>query len=187
MSTEPPSVARLPLHGREGRGLHTLVDPDVYAWARGSRWYMNVRGYVFRHRDPQRRNHRRTARLHNLILPPGPGQVVDHINRNPLDNRRANLRLVTPAENAMNRGSKPGVSSYRGVTQGAGRWEVRIRTQNVRLHLGYYGRAEEAAYVYDLFALLLMQDLAQTNFPRARYERRTQQLRVLLGLQGPED
>jgi len=181
------SKSRLPLHGREGRGQHTLVDPDVYAWARASRWYMNSRGYVFRHRDPLRKNHRQTERLHNLILAPGSGQVVDHINRNPLDNRRSNLRLVTPAENAMNRGTRTGVSAYRGVTQGAGRWEVRIRTRNVRVHLGYYGRPEEAAYVYDLFALLLMQDLAQTNFPRARYERRNRQLRALLGLQTPAD
>lgn len=46
--------------------------------------------------------------LHRLILglPPGGGhqRQADHINRDPFDNRRANLRIVTPRENCANRG-----------------------------------------------------------------------------------
>jgi len=53
---------------------------------------------------------KRTIKLylhHAVIGKPPKGYVVDHINRNPLDNRRENLRFVTVAENAWNQDLKP--------------------------------------------------------------------------------
>jgi hypothetical protein len=42
--------------------------------------------------------------LHKLIMPTCPkGYVVDHINRDTLDNRRCNLRYVTRSLNSFNR------------------------------------------------------------------------------------
>lgn len=45
---------------------------------------------------------------HAIIGKPKPGFVVDHINRNPLDNTRENLRFVTYSVSARN------TSSFRG-------------------------------------------------------------------------
>ena len=43
------------------------------------------------------------VRLHNIILPnENKKLVIDHINRNPLDNRKCNLRIVTHAQNMRN-------------------------------------------------------------------------------------
>lgn len=41
--------------------------------------------------------------MHRQIMTPEPGLVVDHINGNPLDNRRENLRVVTQQVNSWNR------------------------------------------------------------------------------------
>jgi len=56
--------------------------------------------------------------MHRYImeLVHGDEQIVDHVNRNGLDNRKINLRLVTPALNNLNQKiRKDNSSGYRGV------------------------------------------------------------------------
>lgn len=75
--------------------------------------------------------------LHHLILGDVPrNSRCDHINRNPLDNRRSNLRIVTPYANTLNRGkSKSGKSRYRGVSP-----YVAKRTINGKTYEYHYWR-----------------------------------------------
>ena len=105
--------------------------------------------------------------MHVLLLPNcPPGLMRDHINRNGLDNRRANLRFVTPQENSWN--SKPKSSQpYKGVSARDGRWIARIG-YNGAIYLGRFDSAEEAARAYDAKACELRGEYAYLNFPKER-------------------
>lgn len=70
-----------------------------------------------------------------------PGNVIDHINRNGLDNRLSNLREVTPSQNARNSSvAKNNKSGVTGVRKHGDRWITHIS-------LGIYDTLEEAAAV----------------------------------------
>lgn len=62
--------------------------------------------------------------MHHLLLGAADGQLVDHINDDPLDNRRANLRIVTPQQNVQNKRpsscSLTGINGVRGTSAAAG-------------------------------------------------------------------
>jgi hypothetical protein len=103
-----------------------------------------------------------------VLLEAQPGQQVDHIDGDPLNNRRANLRLVTGSQNQQNRRRAANNSSGRkGVTwhQRDGRWQVRIQLAGQRIHLGYYQHLEWASSVYDAAAMCLFGEYACLNSP----------------------
>ena len=90
-------------------------------------------------------------RMHNLIMPPKTGFVVDHINGNGFDNRRENLRIVTPEENALNRKKYTNnKSGFKGVYwhKRIKKWGVEIRAFNKRKHIGYFCCPKDARDAY---------------------------------------
>ena len=99
---------------------------------------------------------------------------VDHINNKPLDNRKANLRLVTRAQNMKNRTSKKnsrckhlGVS-YCKSKVGDNKFRVNIQDQTLKngnIHLGYYFDEDSAAYAYNFAAKFIHKEYANYNKP----------------------
>lgn len=89
----------------------------------------------------------KTLLLHRVIAGAGKGDIVDHVNRNKLDCRRANLRLVTKSQNTLNAPKREGTSSiYRGVTKTkSGTWTANFKMKG----LGSYKTEAEAAKAYD--------------------------------------
>jgi len=83
--------------------------------------------------------------MHRAIMDVPVGMEVDHINRNRLDNRRENLRIVAGWFNAQN--CRPGVSGVRGVTfhRQTGKWNARIRVNGRAISLGLFESIPEAA------------------------------------------
>lgn len=79
-----------------------------------------------------------------LGLSKGDGKIVDHISGNKLDNRRSNLRVVTPAKNGANKRAH-GRSGFRGVYQiSKNSWEAKATLNYQVHHLGYFGSPQEA-------------------------------------------
>jgi hypothetical protein len=84
-----------------------------------------------------------------------PKMVVDHINRNPLDNRICNLRLVTRSQNKQNQKLyKNNVSGFKGVhfCNHRKKWIASIRTNNKRITIGSFNDKEKAYESYCEYA-----------------------------------
>jgi len=69
--------------------------------------------------------------------------MIDHIDRNPLNNRIENLRLVTHQENHFNTNAK-GFSFHKQRKK----WQAEIRTSKIRKYLGYFETEQEAREAY---------------------------------------
>lgn len=106
--------------------------------------------------------------MHRLLMSPPPGLIVDHISGDTLDNRRANLRLVTQAQNTLNKAAHGKGSRFKGVSR-AGKdqsyFRVTVTIERKRWRIGGIPSEEEAARVYDSLALHLHGEFARTNFP----------------------
>lgn len=95
---------------------------------------------------PRTRIKGKAVYLYQLILTTN--NIVDHIDRNPLNNKRSNLRIVTKSQNAMNTAQRKDTKSgIKGVSWKRDRkkWEVYINFNKKRVRLGYYDNIEDAA------------------------------------------
>lgn len=84
---------------------------------------------------------------HRFISKAGPGQQVDHINGNKFDNRKANLRLCTQAQNNCNRGpASNNRSTVKGVNwnKKTGKWRARVSVEGKEIPLGCFSSLEDA-------------------------------------------
>lgn len=155
-------MADLALHN----GGVSLVDDEDLPLLLRWRW-ISLGGYAVRQQRTERGGST-LIYLHRQLLVAGPGEVVDHINNDRLDNRRSNLRLCSQRENAANRRStREQVGAYRGVHFEArsGRFRAQIKIGGRNRYLGTFDSAETAARVYDSAAAAAWGRFARLNFP----------------------
>jgi hypothetical protein len=143
-------MAEIPLRARDGSvKAWALIDAADAAWLNQWRWSMFPNGYVYR--GARRDGEQMCFYLHREILglSAGDSRFGDHINGNPLDNRRANLRIVPRAANAQNMHRRGGTSAYRGVSWVAKRqkWTAQGYAHGRQHNLGYYDDELEAARI----------------------------------------
>ena len=143
------------------RGLETIVSGIDAPVVRAHRWHAHFN----QNGEPYARNRRAGLLQRFIVRPPLAWLVADHINGNPLDNRRFNLRVCSPSENARNAIGK-GRSGLKGVSWNGKRWRARIMAPNgVERFLGAYNCPSEAARAYDAAALEYHGPFAWLNFP----------------------
>ena len=146
-------------------GGYALVDNEDYPKLKDYRWFkVQIPGghtpYVLRRFTEDGES--KKVYLHKQIMgvPLGSEFEVDHENRNGLDCRRKNLRVLTTAENQENTKVRTDSSSgYRGVYfhKGAGKWRAKIDLRGKRVHLGLYTNKNKAAYAYNVASEILHQ------------------------------
>ncbi len=121
-----------------------MVDDDDYWWLMKFHWYYSAStGYARANIGGGKK-----ANLHQLLLPRVAGLMADHINRNKLDNRRVNLRLVNKSENNRNRTQHNNTSGFIGVTRHSNnsqRWVAQASLNNRNYYIGCYATPEQAA------------------------------------------
>lgn len=130
-------------------GDWTVIDL-ADAWALESyKWFKNPEGYAVRVQT--KNNIRTTVFLAREILRlprKKDGREADHRNRNKLDNRRRNLRILTKAQNLQNKNNYRGTrSQFRGVSwdEESKKWRARLQVGGVSVYLGRFSSEEDAA------------------------------------------
>jgi len=148
------------LHIPLTQGKVALVDAADYDRVAAFKWCAGLQRHVFYAIRAG------SVRMHNFITG---WDVVDHINGDGLDNRRANLRPVTVSQNNANaRIRRDNASGYKGVSfhRPNGKWKAQINdTPGHRKSLGYFATAEEAAIAYDEAARAFHGEYDSLNFP----------------------
>lgn len=105
--------------------------------------------------------------MSRLILGATKGQLVDHINRDTLDNRRCNLRFATRSQNSANavKQRKPRSSRYKGVSwcKQHRKWLATIQVNGTPRRLGLFETEQAAAQAYNTAALEGFGEFAHLN------------------------
>jgi hypothetical protein len=156
------------------KGLFAIVDPDDYDRLVNFNWH--ARKSTYTHYAVRSikigKNKIKVECMHHIIIDIPPGLFCDHINHNGLDNRKANLRPATLAQNIRHRRKfkSPSRSKYKGLTwrKKENAWHVRITVHYKRIFLGSFKDELEAAHAYDRAAKQFYGDFATLNFPQLK-------------------
>jgi hypothetical protein len=140
-------MIEIPIRRRDGSiRAHALVDDEDRDVVHGRSWHLAGKGYV-------RASSAGGGYLHRILLGlvPGDGLQGDHINGDPLDCRRSNLRVATRSQNMQNRrgAQRTSTSRFRGVSwdRAYQRWKAQASVDGQQRFLGHFDDEAEAGAV----------------------------------------
>ena len=160
------NVREIPLTPKK-RKMVALVDIENYNWLMQWKWSVSEANGTF---YAERHENYIKIKMHReiLYLTKGDGILVDHKNRNGLDNRKENLRITTRSLNGLNSKIKSNnTSGYRGVSFAKlnKKWRPYLSINKKRIYFGLYLTAKDAAIAYDKKAVEYYGSNAILNFP----------------------
>lgn len=143
------------IYNREKEKFEAILDFADYEKIKDKKWYAaykkNADKYYVQHTNYlgtiNGKAKYKLIYLHRYIMDEPKGLVIDHKNRNPLDNRRDNLVIKTSRKNLVNRcdnGNKNNTSGYRNVSWVNGKWIVQLQINGKNTRLGSFDDVHEA-------------------------------------------
>ncbi|HEY3768143.1 MAG TPA: AP2 domain-containing protein [Candidatus Angelobacter sp.] len=155
------------------QGKFAIVDASDYEWL--SQWHWAAEYHTSDNKWRAKRNTtktigqkliQKTIYMHRQIINAPDGVQVDHVDGNPLNDQRGNLRLATHQQNMCNQG--PHVNNacgYKGVyrEKGCNSWRAEIKFNRRKFRLGSFPSPQEAAKAYEQAARRLHGEFARTE------------------------
>lgn len=137
-------------------GRLTMVDDEDFERLSKHPWCVGANRYAMRYTRKRDVGERRLVYMHRDVmrsaLETNPKLEIDHIDGNPLNNQKSNLRVCTRGQNSCNQGlSVKNQSGFKGVTwiKPDGNWRARIKINRKFITLGRFSTAKEAAMAYN--------------------------------------
>lgn len=126
-----------------------LVDDEDYEylsqWKWGAWWNKDTKSFYARRND----RNIKTYLMHRVVATTPRGMICDHKNHNTLDNRKENLRNVTPVQSNMNRKPKKNSLGEPGIRPMGRGYEVRMSIGRKPIICKTFPTLEEAVQVRD--------------------------------------
>ncbi len=159
------------LLGNFGENKLFKISKTDYPMIMDYKWYLNSNGYPYTFGKGSINFGKRGKTLHKFLFRKQrieKGYVIDHINRNKLDNRRENLRIITQKENSYNRTKNSNSNNtYKGVKldkKTLGTYKAIVTKDNIKYEIKDIPDEESAAKIYDMMAEELFGEYAGKNF-----------------------
>jgi len=150
------------------QGKYAIVDPEDYEELAKYNWYAKRcerRFYAERWDSSGIKGI--GVKMHQVIMGTAEGKVIDHINHNGLNNRKANLRFATTQQNTWNKRKQKGnySSQYKGVhlVKSEKKWRAVITCNGSQIYIGRFDDEKAAAMAYDAKAKELFGEYASLN------------------------
>lgn len=131
------------------KGKVAIVDDEDYDNLLNYHWHASPGHrntfYARRGEWDSKEKKMKTIRMNRQILNYYGPDVIDHIDGNPLNNQKSNLRVVTSRTNSNNRHHETS-SGLRGISWHTSRkkWRVYMRVGGKQRHFGFYSDINEA-------------------------------------------
>ncbi|MAO93819.1 MAG: hypothetical protein CMM78_05220 [Rhodospirillaceae bacterium] len=150
-------------------GMPIIVDKADYARLNQYRWFPAGTKSGYAARSVSRNGKGRILYMHRELASPPPGYVIDHIDGNPLNNTRANLRVCTKAQNSANRTVCLNHTGFLGIGYDPvqDRYQGAVMRDGARFRGPWRLTAREAAQDYDCLARGVHGEYARLNFPQS--------------------
>ena len=157
------------------RGYIAIVDDDDYEALARFKWYATKvsHGCIYARRNvPAGFKQQSYALMHRVILAVTDPEIhVDHKHEDDwgVDNRRENIRIATPSQNAANRRRRSdNTSGFKGVSwyKKYNKWMAYAMVDGKLKNLGYFATKLEAAQAHDRATIKSFAEFAQPNLAR---------------------